>query len=404
MLHATSPRCCRFVLPVLLVLATALTAAGQSARFTGPWDVDALKRVPEATWGEANGPVREVYYSGPAFGGKPTRIFGYYGCPEGDGPFPGMVLIHGGGGTAFAEWVELWVKRGYAALAMDTAGHGPGRVRLPDGGPEQDDNGKFRDFTDDEVDQMWTYHAVAAALLGHSLLADRPRVDADRIGVTGISWGGYLTCIVTGVDDRLKVSVPVYGCGFLHENSVWVPRFAKMTPEQRDRWVMHFDPSRYLPGVACPILFVNGTNDFAYPMDSYRKSYGAVPGAIDLCMTVRMPHGHPQGWAPKEIGLFVDSVLADGDRLARLGDPTVEAGTLSATIDAKVPLTGGQLHFTLDEGPWHKRNWSTVPARIEAGAVKAELPKNRPAVAFLTVTDQRGAVVSSPHLPLPKGK
>jgi len=29
--------------------------------------------------------------------------------------------------------------------------------------------------------------------------------------VTGISWGGYLTCIVAGIDDRLKAAVPVYG-------------------------------------------------------------------------------------------------------------------------------------------------------------------------------------------------
>ena len=29
-----------------------------------------------------------------------------------------------------------------------------------------------------------------------------------------------------------------------------------------------------------PILFVNGTNDFAYPLDSYQKSYRAVPGPM----------------------------------------------------------------------------------------------------------------------------
>ena len=70
-----------------------------------------------------------------------------------------------------------------------------------------------------------------------------------------------------------------------------------------------FDPSRYLPGVTCPILFVNGTNDFAYPLDSYQKSYQLVKAPVDLCVTVKMPHGHSEGWRPKEIGLFVDSVL-----------------------------------------------------------------------------------------------
>ncbi len=30
----------------------------------------------------------------------------------------------------------------------------------------------------------------------------------------GDQLGGYLTCIVAGLDHRLKVAVPVYGCGF----------------------------------------------------------------------------------------------------------------------------------------------------------------------------------------------
>ena len=164
------------------------------------------------------------------------------------------------------------------AIAMDLAGCGRDGKRLPDGGPPQDDDAKFRDFTDSEADRMWTYHAVAAVIHGHSLLASLEGVDARRIGITGISWGGYLTCIVAGVDDRLKVAVPVYGCGFLHENSFWLPRFAAMSPQQRDRWVSLFDPSAHLAGVRCPILFINGTNDFAYPLDSYQKSYRLVPG------------------------------------------------------------------------------------------------------------------------------
>src|SRR5205085_10331999 len=141
---------------------------------------------------------------------------------------------------------------------------------------------------------------------------------AGKIGVTGISWAGYLTCIVAGLDDRLKVAVPVYGCGQLDTNSAWLPTFDKMSPEQRERWVANFDPARYLPGVRCPILFVNGTNDFAYPLDSYQASYRLVPAPTELCVTVRMPHSHPDGWKPKEIGLYVDSVLLAKPPLANI--------------------------------------------------------------------------------------
>jgi dienelactone hydrolase len=376
-------------------------AQSPAQRFTGPWKVDVLKAAPRATWGSTAGLVQEVYYEGEPLNGKPTRVFAYYARPKtGDGPFPAMVLVHGGGGTAFAEWAKLWAERGYAALAMDLSGCGTGRARLADGGPDQGDEGKFRDFSDADVNQMWTYHAVAAVLRGHSLLASRKEVDAARIGVTGISWGGYLTCIVTGIDDRLKVAVPVYGCGFLHEDSCWLPRFAAMKPEQRDRWIGNFDPSKYLAGVRCPILFINGTNDFAYPLDSYQKSYRLVPGRVDLCITIRMPHGHPQGWAPREIGLFVDSVLKGGDPLAKLGSMKVLQGKATAPFQTKTPAVKAQLHYTLDTGTWQERRWQTVEATLDGATVSAELPKERPLTCFLTLTDSRGAVVSTDHATL----
>lgn len=385
----------------LLLLAVGFVAGCRTplpSRNTGPWDMTALKKAPPFTLGATTGLVQEVFYEGEPFRGKPTRIFAYLGKPMGKGPFPAMVLVHGGGGQAFREWAQMWAERGYVALAMDTAGQGPGRVRLPDGGPDQDDNAKFRNFTDADVREMWTYHAVAAVVRGHSLLASLPEVDASRVGITGISWGGYLTCIVSGIDDRLKVSVPVYGCGYLHENSVWLARFAQMGEEQTKRWTGWFDPSRYLAGVRCPILFVNGTTDFAYPLDSYQKSYRTVPGPVDLSVMVDLKHSHPAGWAPPEIALYVDSVLRGGKPLARIGGMTLKDGVVSAPVKAAVPLVRAELCYAKAEGDWPKRVWRKTEARIEGGVVSANVPDLRPAVLFLTVTDERGATNSSPHL------
>ena len=309
-----------------------------------------------------------------------------------------MVLVHGGGGTAFAEWADLWAKRGYAALAMDFSGCGPERKRLADGGPDQSHAEKFHDFTKDTVDTMWTYHAVAAVVRGHSLLASMKEVDADRIGITGISWGGYLTCIVTGIDDRLKVSVPVYGCGFLQENSCWLGEFDKLGPEMTQRWVEFWDPSSYLPGVSCPILFVNGTNDFAYPLDSYQKSYRAVPGPIDLRIEVEMKHSHVHGWEPKEIGLYVDSVLKDGPALPRLGPIHVDGNRVDARVTNKVDIVSGQFHYTTDTGPWKDRKWQTVEACVADNTVHSSLPEARPIVFYLSATDAQGAMVTTEHV------
>ncbi len=386
---------------LLALCAAVLIAPSQAAeRHTGPWDIESLYRVPEASWGEPGDGLREVYFQGEPYQGKPTRVFAYYAQPDGDGPFPAMVLLHGGGGTAFPEWCRLWAERGYAAIAMDLAGCGPDKKRLPDGGPGQGHDMKFTQFTGDNVRAMWTYHAVAAGVRAHSLLRSLGAVDAERTGVTGISWGGYLTCIVAGVDDRFRAAVPVYGCGFLHENSKWLAEFERLGPELSARWVAEFDPSRYLPGVRCPIFFLNGTNDFAYPLDSYRKSYRAVPGRVDLRIEVRMPHSHPAGWAPKEIGLYVDSLLTGGVPLARLGPLKLDEASISADFEAKEPIVAGHLHYTTDRGPWKDRQWHTQDAAVEDGRVSAELPATRPLVCYLSVTDGRGAMTSTEHAEL----
>jgi dienelactone hydrolase len=368
---------------------------------TTPWDLVALSRPPKYEWADQAGPVRSLYYEGLPYKDKPTRVFAYYVSPATLGAetatgrgFPGVVLVHGGGGTAFKEWAELWAKRGYAAIAMDLAGCGPDRTRLTDGGPGQSDEEKFGAI-DQPPGNQWTYHAVANAILAHSLLRSLKEVDARRTAVTGISWGGYLTCIVAGLDNRFKAAVPVYGCGFLHENSVWLKQFEKMTPQQKDRWVRLWDPSMYIGSAAMPVFFINGTNDFAYPLDSYAKTYGLVKGERNLRITVNMPHGHPQGWAPPEIGLFVDGYLRGGKPLPAIQRPRTVNGQVLAKVRAKTGLASAALHYTTGTGPINKRQWQTVPGRVDGSHLVAETPPKEAAVWFLTVTDERGAVVSS---------
>ncbi len=368
-------------------------------QFTGPWDVAALMKVPPYSWGARTNRVQEVYFEGEPFNGKATRVFAYYARPDptnGPGPFPAMVLVHGGGGKAFSAWADHWAQRGYAAIAMDLSGNGP-NGHLPDGGPDQSDQTKFRAFESDDARNMWTYHSVAAAIRACSLLATQPEVDANRIGLTGISWGGYLTCIIAGLDPRIKAAVPVYGCGFLDQNSYWIPIFDKMPSDLRKRWVDLFDPSRYLPGVRCPILFLNGSNDFAYPLDSYQKSYNAVPRKKWISVRLRLPHGHI--WTFPEVDAFVDSQLKHGDPVPEISrmKMTREKHEVNARIRSTHPITKAEFNFTTDTGVWQKRDWKSIPATVNAGVISAKIPSDRPLVGFLSVTDSRGVTITTPH-------
>jgi dienelactone hydrolase len=343
-----------------------------------------------------DGEVRPLLYANEPYQGHPTRVFGYYAEPPSKVKVPGMVLVHGGGGKAFREWAELWAKRGYAAIAMDLAGKGPDGQRLPDGGPDQGHKEKFDDVSGG-VTNAWPYHAVAAVIRAHSLLRSLPNVDAQRTGITGISWGGYLTCMVAGVDNRFKVAVPVYGCGFIGEGGPWPNLMRKLSVDDHRIWIENFDPARYLQAARMPMLFVNGTNDFAYPLDIYQDSYRLGPGPRTLCITVNMPHSHQHGWAPQEIGLFVDSVLRGGAGLARL-EPVVRNGPrVVVEYHSPSPIREAALHYTTDGGNWKERKWQTAPARLEHAQAMAELPAVQGITYFLTLKDDRGAVVSTPH-------
>ncbi len=391
--------CLLVVLPLLLSACSSLRPA---PRATGPWDLQQLQHAPAFDTGGRTGLVQEIYYVGPTYRGKPTRVFAYLGQPANATATrrPGMILVHGGGGKAFRDWAQHWAERGYAALAMDLSGNGPSG-RLPDGAPDQADTGKFRNFTTDEAREMWTYHAVADVILAHSLLRSLPEVDPERIGLTGISWGGYLTCIVAGLDPRFKVAVPVYGCGFLGDNSVWKDgALAAMAPDSRERWLHLFDPSQHLADVRCPILFLNGTTDFAYPLDSYQKSYRLVPEHLrHVSIVTNLPHGHI--WTFGEVDAFVDQALAGAPPLAKPGIPVRDGDTLRVRITSQVPLKQADLCYTSDTGPWNKRQWVTVRGSLDGKKASAPLPAVRPLVAFFAVIDERGLRVSSEFIQLP---
>ncbi len=368
------------------------------------WNLDRLSKPPKADWGETDGLIQSVKYTGESFNGKPTRVFAYVGRPDpekyGQGPYPGMVLVHGGGGQAFPDWARHWAERGYVAIAMDTAGCGAGKARLDDGGPDQGHLSKFRNFKAGEERDMWTYHAVADAILAHSLNRSLPECDAQRTGLTGISWGGYLTCITAGIDTRFKAAVPVYGCGFLSDNSAWANKeIAGIEPDSRRLWQLLFDPGRHVGRAVCPMLFLNGTNDFAYPLDSYRKTIEQVsPELATVSIQVRLPHGHI--WRFGVVDAFIDSHLRDGMPLAQLGELRVAAGEAYAPIVNDVgDIKEVKLLYTHDVGAWQERKWETLAGVFdpESGRLAAIIPQQRPVTFILQATDQRGNQTSTTH-------
>ncbi len=389
------------------------------------WDLEALFGAPKFRWLETKKPICSLIYEGLPYQGCVAEVFAWYANPVTIGAvneipangFPAVVLIHGGGGTAFAEWVELWAKRGYAAIAMDLAGHQPAdlkydsatgelnyegahdaenRTPLKNGGPTQTAEDKF-DSVDLDPENHWPRHAVGNAILAHSLIRSFPEVDAERTAVTGISWGGYTTCITASVDPRFKAAVPVYGCGFLHEGeSVQKPSIDNLAPASREKWIALYDPSSHLPRCRVPLFFVNGTHDIHYPLDSYARTIALPAGPINLRIEPEMPHSSEHGWAPEEIGRFIDSYcLRDADPLPKLATPVIKPESITVSYQSVAPLQSATLHYTTEVGPRDQRAWQILDATISNGSIVAPPLPSDANTWFITATDDRGAMVST---------
>lgn len=370
---------------------------------TAAINYDGLMRTPELKSADAGHRVKSVFYEGVPFEGKPTRVFAFYGIPKAPKghKVPGIVLVHGGGGTAFESWVRLWNARGYAAIAMDTCGCIPRGAtrdweRHEHGGPAG--WGGFLQM-DAPLEDHWPYHAVADVILAHSLLRAMPEVDPDRIGITGVSWGGYLTCIASSVDKRFAFAAPVYGCGFLGVNSAWLDMFKRIGKDNAARWLSLWDPSVYLPMSNVPTLWLNGTNDNAYPMDSHQKSYRLPKGPRTICLRVRMPHSHGgAGENPAEILAFADSICRGGKPLLHITGQGRKGSLVWATYDGRIKPVSAELNYTCDPGNWREREWKTVAGELTAdGRATANLPEGT-RVYYLNLIDDRGLVVSTEYV------
>jgi dienelactone hydrolase len=390
----------------LLLLKTGIASAQL------PWDTIELYKTPKTYPADSckRAGFESFFYEGLEYKACRTRVFAYYKTPAGvppDGGWPAVICIHGGGGTAFPEWVQAWVDHGYAAIAMDLEGHlpkgdFPNREWHEKAGPP-----RITTFGDIELAdrEQWFYHAVADVVKAHSLLRSFPEINSKKIGIHGISWGGVIASAVMGIDHRLAFAIPVYGCGFLYQTTS--PGFKKyfdvMTDQQLKAYKAKWDPSLYLPGCTIPALFYIGTNDGAFPLDIWQRSARLTRGRKILCIPVSSEHGHI--WNQPEIFAFADAVIGNGNPLIQISEAEIAGGQAVAKVTvtydptlhspSKIPgIVYSVLVYTTDTCDWQHRQWHSVPAKQKEGKVFSELRPGTKAFYF-NITDERGLTFSS---------
>jgi dienelactone hydrolase len=373
---------------VFLSIATMKLVAEKGERIL-VWDTKALFGEPaihETSERPARG-MRSFFYEGADYKGKPTRVFAYYATPTGEKPeggWPAVVCAHGGGGTAFPAWVAHWNKKGYAAIAMDLEGHLPGgnhfgvagsfplNVGHENAGPKR--IGWFGDIALPDKEQ-WFYHAVADVVRAHSLLRSFPDINVDKIGLTGISWGGTIVSAVAGVDSRLAFVIPVYGGGYIHKHD--------MTPDQYREYLVKWDPSAHLPFAKMPMLWVNGVNEPVFPLDGFSRSAGDARGTSILCIRPFLPHGHGFGWEEVwEIGGFANGVVKGGVPMPRFERPRIDPTDGLVHMKYSGQLKNASLGFTKVK-EWKNQALQSIPCRIEKDEIIAQKPLPEGTTAFM---------------------
>jgi dienelactone hydrolase len=366
--------------------------------------------APKMYWqpSKDQGEIKALFFETLDYKGKPTRAFAYLGIPKSDIPIPAMVLVHGGGGRAFYEWVKIWNDRGYAAIAMSLEGFmpnetGQGKFTHEYSGPQR--VGQFDDI-DVPLKEQWMYHAVSDILIAHSLLAKIPEVDANRIGITGISWGGILSSLVSGIDDRLKCAIPVYGAGFLHESKGHFGQFRSNNKfiEEKKFW----DPANQFITGSVPTLWVNGDSDAHFSLNITSKSFQETENHAYMTIHPNMKHGHPPGWKPEEVPeiyAFADAILKKTELPLGRIIKQPKGRRIKLKYTSEVPVNEATVYYLNEELTYRKEpkakhplpsNWQKVTATVDEGkqTVCAKLPKGAKTY-YVNLKDSRGFIISS---------
>ena len=331
--------------------------------------------------------VKAIYFDGLDYKGKPTKVFAWLGMPKGGAgkggkipaKVPAMVLVHGGGGTAFKEWVEKWNARGYAAISIAVEGQTDKRSEDGESWEKHEWAGPSRvgiyGDVDKPIEDQWIYHAVADTILAHSLIRSLPEVDADKVGLMGISWGGVITSTVIGIDDRFAFAIPTYGCGDLSE----VPNQYGKSLGNNAAYKEVYDPMLRFDKVKMPTLWFSWPQDKHFPMDKFANSYQAVSGLYTVSLIPKLGHGHGPPWSKPDSYAFADSII-EGDkpwcRQKRL--IKFDKTKVMVIFESSEALSDPVLVYSMDKGVSGERKWLELAAKgnqAEYYEVEVALPK-----------------------------
>jgi 2,6-dihydroxypseudooxynicotine hydrolase len=209
-----------------------------------------------------------------------SRMVGVLRVPTGDGPHPVVVLIPGLDSTKeeLRSTEQTFLDRGLATFAIDGPGQGEAEYDLPIRGD-------------------WT--PVAETLW--ETLGELPELDRSRLGIWGVSLGGYYAPrVAAALGERASACVALAGPFNFGECWSGLPQLTRDTfrvrsgadsDDEAREIALTLDMESTAADLVAPLLIVFGRLDRLIPWEHAVRLRDAVAGPVELLMLEDGNHG-----------------------------------------------------------------------------------------------------------------
>lgn len=207
-----------------------------------------------------------------------VRAYGLYMVPHNiDGKAPLLICEHGGGGNPEAI-CDLDTRINYYSMGHEAVKRGyivwaPGLIMRCGYGGDPAIEGADRGLFDRRLKLLGTgiigleLHIIIEST--KALIRHRPEIDADRVAMTGLSWGGYYTLHTAAIFPLIKVAIPSAN---FREHAAVLNRVDD--PEKRvDRDVFRLFGDAQVAGMICPrpVMIQMGEKDTLFDLEGARR-------------------------------------------------------------------------------------------------------------------------------------
>lgn len=238
----------------------------------------------------------------PGVNGAPD-VRAYVAAPEGEGPFPAVIMIHEfyGLNESIISKADLLAREGYLVIAPDTF-RGQTTPLIP--------RAIYLVSTTDQEDVDADLNSVFA------WLEVQPNVDAARIAIAGFCYGGRVSLLYSLRNSRLAATVVFYGSS------------------ETDPEVL-----KNLPG---PVLGIFGSADASIPLDDVDALESALQAA-GIPHQISIYDGQPHAFVKSAEGIGSDPVQrAAWDEMLEFLEANLRSGSArllhEAGIDYSAPF------------------------------------------------------------------